>query len=281
MNRDRGSGIGEQGAGIGGPGKGFTLVELLISMGITLAVAGAIAALAPGARNAFERLPAELEIQQRGRAAIEALTQAVRAAGKDVAASHRLGAMADLFPAITLSDLAESSTEYRTLTVIVPVVDGAQGVLDANQASGSGPMMLAASSCPNVKDVCGFTAGVAAVVVDGSGQYDVFIVGTTNAGARRLTPASALTHAYGAGSVVVEVEQSTFRLDRQPDGSDSLIRITAGGAVQPVIDHLSFLGFSLAHQQLDIAITARPLPGSETATGERTFKTSIRLRNSP
>ena len=51
--------------------RGFTLVELLIAMAITILIAGAIAGVAPQARAAFERVPADLEMQQRGRTAID------------------------------------------------------------------------------------------------------------------------------------------------------------------------------------------------------------------
>lgn len=271
---------GDQGSGIGAQGqKGFTLVELLIALGISLAIGGAIAGLAPPARMAFERVPGELDVQQRGRAALDTIAQAVRAAGKDVAAAQALGAMADLFPAIRLSDPDESGELFHSLTAIVPVADPAQGVLDSAQASSSAPMTLAIGACPNVKDVCGFTAGAAAVVVDGSGHFDVFVVASTSPGGRRLTPDRALSRAYGAGSAVVEIDESTFRLDEQPDGSYSLIRVTAAGAVQPVVDFLAAVTFAFAHQRLEVALTVTtPVQGS---VASREFKTSIRLRNAP
>lgn len=275
MTRDQGSGIGNQ---VGG----FTLLELVIAMAITLAIGSAIAALAPPAQMAFERVPAELELQQRGRAAIDMLTNAVRAAGQDVAAAHPLGSVADLFPAIALADPDESETLFSSLTAIVPVSNAAQGRLDADQVSSGGPMTLAITLCPNVKDVCGFTPGSAAVVADAAGHFDVFVVSATSAGARQVTPDRALSRAYPAGSVVVEIEESTFRLDQQTDGSLSLVRETAAGAVQPIADFLSSLTFGIERQQLDIALTVHPPNGSvQDAIGERQFRTSIRLRNAP
>lgn len=268
--RDQGSGGGNQ---------GFTLIELLIAMGVTLAISGAIAALAPRARLTFERVPSDLEIQQRGRMVLEVLTQSVRAAGKDVAAANLLGSMEDLFPAITVSDPDESGTAYRELTAIVPVPDPAQGVLESAQTSSGAPITLAIASCPNVKDVCGFTPGVAAVVADSAGHFDVFIVASTNAGARRLTPDRALSRAYGAGSIVVEIERNTFRLDQQPDESYSLVRVTAAGALQPVVDALSSLTFALDRHQLDVSVSVHPHGIIEPSYASRQFRTSIQLRN--
>ena len=229
---------------------------------------------------AFERVPAELELQQRGRAALEMITNAVRAAGQDVAASHALGSMADLLPAITLGDPDESGSTSTSLTAIVPVVNAAQGILVSGQTSGSSSITLASTLCPNVRDVCGFTPGAAAVIVDESGDFDVFVVSATNAGARRLTPDRALSRAYPAGSVVVEIEANSFRLDEQADGSFSLMRETAAGAVQPIADFLSSLSFTFDNQRLEIALTVMPPIGTlQEAIAGREFRTSIRLRN--
>ena len=54
-----------------------------------------MAQVVPPARAAFERLPAELELQQRGRTAIDqVVVRALRSAGKDVVANHPLGSLA-------------------------------------------------------------------------------------------------------------------------------------------------------------------------------------------
>src|ERR1051325_3455490 len=80
----------------GGQG-GFTLIELLIAVAITLLIAGAWAGVRPAARAAFDRLPAELEMQQRGRTAIDTLSQALRAANRiSVANPDEAGAYAEL-----------------------------------------------------------------------------------------------------------------------------------------------------------------------------------------
>ena len=151
-------------------------------------------------------------------------------------------------------------------------------------------MTLATAPCPNVKDVCGFTAGATAVVTDGDGHFDVFAVASTNAASRRLTPNRLLSQAYPAGSVLVEIEENTYSLAEQADGSYSLVRETAAGAVQPVVDFLSDLTFSVSGvdvpagftmlQQIDIALTVRPQTALlQRVLADRVFRTSIRLRN--
>lgn len=259
---------------------GFTLIELLIAMTITLVIAGAIAGVAPSARAAFDRVPAELDLQQRGRTAIDVLSQAIRSAGRNVG---------DLLPAVSVAEPDESGT-FTELTAIIPVANAAQGVLSGDQPGAGATMTLAIEQCPNLKEVCGFTPGTTAVIADGAGNYDVFAIAVTDAGARDLTPAAPLSRAYPAGSVVVEVDQLTFSLAPQPDGSYSLVRRTAAGAVQPIVDFVTALSFDVTGRdapagffrldQVDVSIGVEPPTAVlRTLMTDRVFRTSIRLRN--
>lgn len=241
--------------------RGFTVVELLVAMTITVVIAAVIAAAAQPARDAFDRVPAELDLQQRGRTALEMLTQAVRAA--DI---------------VSFAD-PDGAGSFASMTTIVPVASAAQGVLDLDQTTPGGPITLAVAPCPNVKDVCGFTNGAAAVITH-EGGFDVFIVSATDPGARRFSPDRALSRAYPSGSAVLEIEASTFRLDEQTDGTYSLIRQTAAGAVQPIVDCLAELVFAEQPQQVDIAFTVHaPSESLRRVIPDRVFRTSIQRRN--
>jgi len=244
--------------------RGFTLVELLVALTITLLIAGALASLMPAARAAFDRLPAELEMQQRGRTAIDTLSQALRAADR-----------------ISVSNPDESG-EFAELTAVVPVVNGARGILSVDQPAPGSAMTLAVPACPNIKDVCGFVNGAVAMISDADGNYDVFVVSSTDAGQRRFAPNRVLSHAYSAGSVVCEVEDNTFGLDAQPDGTYSLTRVTAAGAVQPIVDFISELTFAVSGQQVDVALHVQAATESQRRfIADRVFRTSIAVRNQP
>jgi len=236
--------------------RGFTLVELLVALTITLVIAGVLGAAAPAARAAFDRVPAELDRQQRGRMAIDTITRALRAS------DHVMVAVPD------------DAGRFAELTTVATAESAAQGVLAFDQASPVAAMMLAAWRCPNVKDVCGFTSGSAAMISDGGDGFDVFMVGATNAAQRWLAPSRALSRAYPAGSIMFEVEQSTFRLDAQEDGTDSLTRVTAAGAVQPMVDGLRSLAFTIDGRRVDVEVVVQA-PGLD----DRAFRTSIALRN--
>jgi len=266
---------------------GFSLIELLIALAICAAVGAAVAAVVPPARAVFDQVPATLELHQRGRTAIEVVSQALRSAGRDVGAAASLGPLADLLPAVALSDPDDSGSRYATLTVIAPVTDAAQGRLDRDQTGPDASLTLADASCPNVKDVCGFVEGSTVAIADGQGRFDVFVVGSTNAPARRLTPATSFALSYPEGSVLVEVTADTYRLDEQADGSLTLVRVTAAGAVQPVVDFVASLSFepqgaSKPLRQIAVSVT---LQAATTLLHrpalDQTFRTSIRVRSLP
>jgi Tfp pilus assembly protein PilW len=271
--------------------RGFSFVELLIAMTITIFIAGAIAGVAPHARAAFDRVPADLDLQQRGRTAVDVLSQAIRSAGTNVAATESLGALSDLLPTASVSEGDEPGV-FTEITVILPVPDAAQGTLDADQAAPGGAMTLSTAHCPNTKDVCGFAPGSTTVVVDGEGHFDVFLIAGTNVGARQLTPAKGLSRSYPAGSVLVEADQFTFNLREQPDGRYALVRVTAAGAVQPIVDFVSGLAFEVTGhdvaagfyqiEQVDVWLSVEaPSDQLRRVIPDRVFRTSVRLRNVP
>jgi hypothetical protein len=218
------------------------------------------------------------------------LSQALRSSGTNVVATAGLGPLSELLPTVLVSDQVGSGSVFTTLTVIAPVSNGAQGVLDTAQAISGAPLVLTASPCPNSKDLCGFAPGVTALIADGLGAHDVFVVSATNVSALSLTPDRPLSRAYPAGSVVVEIDQETFRLAVQPDGSASLIRVTAAGAVQPVVDFVSDLCFEVQGENVpagffrvdQVGVSLRVQATTDATrriVNDRVFKTSVRLRN--
>ena len=293
---------------------GSSLVEVLIALTICAVISASIAAVVPPARAAFERTPAELDLQQRGRTAIDVIVQAIRAAGSDMVVSEELGPLAGVVPAVIPFGLDTSGTRFLRLKVIAPRRNAAQAILAQHQVGSSGDLVLSPTRCPDVQVVCGFVKDATALITDGSGRFDVFTIASAQAATARLTLARPLRPPYVAGSVVVEVDIHTFQLDLQPDGSRTLVRVTAEGAVQPIVDRVSNLQFepyaldaggeptpmSIAEltdgpwwssgpdgdydddvfrvKRLDIALS---LQAAHPLTVQRTFRFAVVLRNAP
>ena len=244
---------------------GFSLVELLIALTICAVISTGIAAVVPPARAAFERTPAELDLQQRGRTAVDTIAQAIRAAGSTVTVADELGPLAGVVPAVIPFDPDSSGTRFLRLKVIAPRPDAAQGILAQPQAGPNSDLVLSPARCPAVPVVCGFTTNTTALIADGSGRFDVFTIASAQAANGRLTPALPLVPPYAAGSIVVEVDVYTFQLDAQPDGSHALVRVTASGAVQPIADRVTTLHFE--PYTLDAGGEPIPIPIADLSDG--------------
>lgn len=247
---------------------GFSLVELLVALVICAIIAAIIGAMVPPSRAAFEQTPAALELQQRGRTAIDTIAQAVRSAGI-------VGAV----PPLVLSVPDQSGERFTRLLAIARSPHAAEGVLVSDQQGPSGALLLSQSSCPAVRDVCGFTQGASAVVADGAGRFDLFSVAATNDGLNSLSSSVSFAQPYPAGSVVVEVDAYTFHLDAQPDGSKTLVRQTVAGAIQPIVDHVVDLSFFAAGGQLDVSLTLQAAAMEFRRVPDRSFRAALFLRN--
>lgn len=248
---------------------GFSLVELLVALVICSIISAAIAALVPPLRAAFEQTPAALELQQRGRTAIDTIALAVRSAG-----------IIDAVPPLVLSVPDSSGDRFTRLLAIARTLHAAEGTLHSDQQGSSGDLLLSESSCPAVPDVCGFTQGASAVIADGAGRFDVFTVTATNNGSNSLSSSESFAQPYPVGSLVVEVDAHTFRLDAQPDGSQTLVRETLAGAIQPIVDHVAGLSFDASGGQLGVSLIVQAAPSARyRGLRDRVFRAEVFLRN--
>lgn len=242
--------------------RGFSLLELLIAAAISALVAAAIAAMVPSLQAFFERTPAAIDVQQRGRTALDAISQAVRGAVE-----------------VRLFDGDPGANEFQQLMTITPRPYAARGVVEHDLEESAGRVVLAAAGCPAIADVCGFVRGTVAMIEDGGGGFELFTVGAADAASRSIAPRKSLGAAYGAGAAVVEVDAYTFRLDPQADGSQSLVRETAAGAVQPIVDRVTAVRFARTFDArgIDVSITLQ-LHGSRV---ESTRRLATLARNLP
>ena len=263
---------------------GFSLVELLVALTVCALLSGAIAAVVPPARAVFEATPEAMDLQQRERTVVDGLARALRSAAL-VHAVRDDGTTGEVAPAVVLLEPDEEGARFHAFRVL-SVVGGGRGVLAADQVGPSGALRLRPDvDCPSAGDACGFAKGATAVVVDVDGRFNVFSIVATNQAARSLSPSSGFAAAYRAGSAVMEVASDTYRLEPETDGSSTLVRRTAAGAVQPIVDNVSELRIEAwrpADRLKRVDITARLGPRA-TAPGrrvpDRTLHLSIALRN--
>jgi prepilin-type N-terminal cleavage/methylation domain-containing protein len=221
-------------------GRGFTLVELLIALVVGLGVAGGALLLAGAARSAITVEPVATDTVRRLHAGVDAIAAAIAGAGGERGIGTDSGTIWSGLPALRL---ITAEGDRFTGLVATRVVQGGRGRLVEDQPGPGAPLTLsqAAGLCPVIQVVCGFRDGDVAVVFDGRGHFDVFIVDSV--ASPRLTPRAPLGEAYRAGAWVVEVRQERLVLVPQPDGSQILTRLTAAGAREPMVDGVVELTF--------------------------------------
>jgi len=262
---------------------GFSLVELLVALTVCALLSGAIAAVAPQARAAFETTPEALDLQQRERTLIDVLTRAVRSAAW-LAVTHDQGE-GERGPAIELLEPDESGQVFHAMRVTAIAGPG-QGVLASDQVARADALLLRSDAlCPLVADVCGFVPGAAAAIVNREGRLDLFAIASTNPGATSIRPSSPLSGSYARGSAVFAVSADWYRLAEQGDASLALVRETAAGAVQPVVDNVLALDItrwpaSGTTTRIDVAVqVGSNSAGPRRGVGTRTRRVSVALRN--
>lgn len=241
--------------------KGFTLLEVLIATAISALLAAVVATAVPPLQAVFEQAPAAIDLQQRGRTAVDAIAQAVRAADT-----------------VLLLDQDPVRGHFRQLITTAPKPNGAQGVVAADQLGPGGELWLADEPCPGVPDVCGFVRGSLARISDGAGRFELFTVGSVDAAARSIAPRRQLDAPYAAPAAIVEVDVFTFRLDPAPGGASTLVRQTGSGAVQPVVDGVSELMFLRVFAERGIDVSVK-LQSHGLRAGQSRRRMAIATRN--
>ncbi|MDE3156326.1 MAG: hypothetical protein KGN76_14585 [Acidobacteriota bacterium] len=234
--------------------RGLAFLELLVAMALSLIVAGAVALVLGPMRGLFETRIEANDMEQRLRAAGDALSADLLMAGAGAYAGARAGPLVDALPPVVPFPWAASgelATDAFSL-VYVPAT-AAQTVLASPLAARSGTALVAREpGCPLGDPACGFSTGMHALVYDGTGRFDLFTVRGTGAGTLDLRHELTDTgDVYPAGAKIVAVVARTYRLDQSDSEGPRLVREELGGSREPVVDHVVGL-------HLDYEGAARP-----------------------
>lgn len=205
------------------PGKlreqaGLSLVELLVALTITLAVAGLACALAIEAQAVWRADSARLDLQQRARVAVDVLARSLREAGRGPhagsAAGPLLRSIAPVIPRRTGARRPDPPDSFRAdaFSIIRAAAEVEPAALLLPAPAGTGALELSPGCA---QPACGMTASTHVLLTDEAGNYDVFTI-TSVLGevltVRHHGPGSA--SAYAAGTAVVPVETASFFHDR-------------------------------------------------------------------
>ena len=213
----------------------MTLLEVLISTALTLALSGTILSLV-AAGNALARAqPERGDLQPRARIARQVLAADLRDAGAGMDRPPLAGPLDAWFPAVVPS--ADGGiTIWRTTG------GAAQGTLALAAAAQATQLTIADSAgCPAGAGACGFSVGDTVVAFGTSGCRAALRVASVAGSALQLEgpPGCALD----AGSGVAEGVVRTYRVD--PVAAQLLRRDEATGSTVPLLDGVASLAVAL------------------------------------
>ena len=219
--------------------RGFSLIELLVSCLLLMAVTGAVAAMAIPARHAFDRTIGSADLIGGARAALERLGSDVREAGSGASVGSDLFAAADEFASVVPLggiDLPPAVPGQAIRIARVPA-EAPQGILSQPVAAGDTTLVLeTASNCAIGGEACGLRPGTTALVFDKSRAEPVVVAAVAPGGVVLLS--TGIRAPFEIGAVVASVFITTYGLRPEADGSQRLVRIMAGGPEQPILQHV-------------------------------------------
>ena len=231
---------------------GFSLLELTIALGLTLAVMTAIFTMMQTAHGASVVQPEAADMQQRLRVAVDTLTRDLTMAGAGAYVGSHTGPLNGAFaPVLPFRRGAVGSDpagtfKSDTITLIHVPTTAAQTMLTADVVPGSATLQVAPrAGCAAGENLCGFSAGMTVLAYDAAGAFQTLTVAAVVDPASQVTTTGSPSTLFRTGTPVVEAlvhiyylkadaAAQTFQLI-QYDGTEN--------ADVPVLDHVVGLTF--------------------------------------
>lgn len=227
---------------------GFTLTELLISMGIMLVVSGAVFGLISPAQGTFRAQPEVSDMQQRMRVSAEVLQKELLMAGAGTYQGAVSGSLTNYFAPIVPRNMGSTAPDAYTVAradavtlMYVPNTYSQTTISQAMPPNSSELKVNDQPNCPQGQQLCGFKTGMQVVIFDTAGNFDPFVITNVQNSAGHLQHRGQdLSYSYGPGASVTQVQSQTYYRDaatnqlRQDDGY---------GTNVPVADNIVDLRF--------------------------------------
>lgn len=213
---------------------GFTLIEMLVSMGILLVVIGSVFSIVDPSQGISKAQPEVIDMQERMRVAADVLQKDLMMAGAGTYSGSAVGALANFFPPIlprktgmTGADPDDSFFDDRISIAYVPDTASQTDVRDTMPQTSSEVKTFSQPGCPEVNppdNLCGFKEGMRVLIFDETGAYDFFTItqvqSTGDDGHLQhnptMNPGADLSKKYSQndGARIAQVETHVYWLDR-------------------------------------------------------------------
>ncbi len=184
---------------------GFSLVELLVTMGIMGVVMTGVVKFFTHQASEMREHSFRIETQQALRGALDAITRDVRLAGACLPTNGN-------FMAVTGTDDPNGDSITVRTGLVRPDLSCVFGRTTANASAGTSTFVLDPAD-----DVSDFEVDKMAYIRDPNGSGELRRVSGVNGGANSVSLAGGVGQVYPAGSTIYAVDQRRYALDKSID----------------------------------------------------------------
>jgi len=234
---------------------GFSLLEVLVSTAIMLAVTAGVFSVMNPSNGAYSQEPEVADMQQRLRVGADTLYKDLVMAGAGAYNGTMSGSLEYFFATVlpyrngSANDDPPGSFKPDTITLMYVPNTNAQTTL-----AGNGPSQKSSEvavnqdpGCPNADPLCGFSEGMQALIYDQTGNYDTFTVTNVQDNPMHLQHNSdKFTYTnYDNTAKIVQMASHTYYL--KADAANQLYQLMhydgGLGPDIPVVDNVVGLNF--------------------------------------
>ncbi len=236
--------------------RGYSMVELLVSTAIILAVTGTIFGMMNPAQGTFQTQPEAADMQQRLRVGIDALHKDLMMAGAGTYSGAAVGMLNNFFAPVVPYRVGTQNPDpaagvfYRPDAISLMYVP-----TTASQCTIADPMPNAASEikvnaqpgCPKNDPLCGFDVGQRVLIFDDAGASDTFTVtNVQSAGLHLQHNSDPFSKPYSAGARIAQIAMHTYWFRQDTTTSTYQLMHYDGNQIDmPIVDNV--VGFSLEY----------------------------------
>jgi type II secretory pathway pseudopilin PulG len=226
---------------------GFSLLDLLVSLALTVLVASIAAAVLISSIDATGAQPEQADVQQRARVIDDLLHHDLQMAGAGPYLGNDVGSLGAGFAALiprriglTGSDAATIARSDAVTITYVPTTY-VQTTTSAPSSETLNLNVNGGASCPIGAPACGIQTGSTVAVFDRTSHLDIFTVKAIAGNVAQVrTHSGGGSYTYPVNSRVVQVESRTYYLDT----SANQLRMYDGYQTDvPVADNVVSLAF--------------------------------------
>jgi hypothetical protein len=235
---------------------GFTILEMLIAMGIMLTVTGTVFSLLNPSQGIYQTQPEVADMQQRLRVGVDTMQKDLVMAGAGTYMGAAAGALTNFFAPVMPFRIGEIDSDqnkgvyYRPDAISVMYVPPSPAQTRVVKTLGNNSAEIDVEPQINCADdkkdrLCGFEEGMRVIIFDPSGSFDWMTITHVQDAALHLQHnRDKLSSTYGNDAAITQVSTHTYYLKSDDATKTWQLRHYDGDQVDlPVLDDVVKLNF--------------------------------------